>query len=78
MADLTAGNRVKQFSIEAEVIRCRCGHPSDHPDSPCPVGKVEDHGTVSYYHRNPLVRLKFWLMRKINPSARYWSGGEPK
>jgi hypothetical protein len=76
MADMNAAGRVKQFSVEAVVIRCACGNPASHLDALCPVGVVEDHGTVSYYHRNPLMRLRYWWLRRRNKAARFWNGGE--
>lgn len=29
-------------------------------------GRVEDLGTVSYWHRNPIRRWAFWFWRRVN------------
>lgn len=43
--------KVKSISLEAKIIRAS--------------GEVEDLGTISYWHRNPLVRMTEKLKRKI-------------
>lgn len=48
---------VEEATIEATIIRCRCGNPASHPDAVCPQGVAVPLGVVSYYHRNPLRRL---------------------
>ena len=55
--DFTAQSKVKEMSIEATVIRCRCGHPETHPDTVCPVGESRWLGIIQYWHRNPIKRI---------------------
>ena len=54
--ELKVPMNVKQGTLEAVVIRCGCGDPNSHFGEVCPKGIREDHGVVSYYHRNPLRR----------------------
>lgn len=52
---------VKEASIEVKVYRAA-------------TGKWEDHGVVSYHHRNPLLRLLFHVkraLRKVLPWRRF-------
>lgn len=44
-------SKVEEASIAAVVIRAD--------------GTREDLGVVSYFHRNPLKRLAFWLREKL-------------
>jgi len=52
---------VKQLSIRAKVIRCKCSNPKQHADAGlvCPEGVSEGTRVVAYWHRNPLRRLAF-------------------
>jgi hypothetical protein len=49
VAGISASGQVKSAEISVVVIRAD--------------GTVEDHGTVAYYHRNPLRRLA-WRLRR--------------
>lgn len=68
-------NIAQEVSIEAVVTRCGCGDPlrlhgRDEQGGllPCPTPRaIEDKGTVSYWHVNPLKRLYFWW------TGRKWS-----
>ena len=51
MADLRARSGVKEQSLQVKVIRAD--------------GRVEDHGTVAYWNRNPLRRLAWRLRRTL-------------
>ncbi len=57
---------VKEASIEATIIRCTCDVelPCPHAGQPCPKGRVEEKGVISYYNRNPLRRLMWRLGRR--------------
>ena len=62
--------KIKSIEFQNVVLRCGCGNPDSHskldPPRPCPTPrKTVDHGTVSYYHRNPLKRVKWWLSRRF-------------
>lgn len=62
-------------TFEAKVIRCGCGDPDRlHPGRfgrpgvdrcPSPKPEVEDLGVISYYHRNPFKRFKWWLLHDV-------------
>lgn len=69
-----------EASINAVILRCGCGDPDSHNGllcnckgkgcdfcaRPCPkLLRVEDLGTVSYYHRNPWFRFVYWFRRYI-------------
>ena len=44
--------------LVAVVTRCGCGNPTSHIPNPCPTpSSVENLGVVSYWHRNPAIRL---------------------
>jgi hypothetical protein len=66
MPAMTVQAGVKQASIEATIIRCTCAPEAmTHEGLPCPNGRLEELGAVSYYHRNPLKR---WIhARKAVP-----------
>lgn len=67
---MTVDTGVREASIQAQVIRCGCrGRGGElHPGRPCPDPlRVEDLGTVSYWHKNPIRR---WLW-----SARHRKAG---
>ena len=49
MASILASSDVKQASISAVIIRAD--------------GTIEDLGTISYYHKNPLYRL-WWRLKE--------------
>jgi hypothetical protein len=49
--EMTGKARPKEASIDVVVIRAD--------------GTREDHGTVAYYHRNPLKRLAWNFKRKV-------------
>jgi hypothetical protein len=51
MADQTAKGGVREATIEVTVIR--------------KDGSREDHGVVSYYHKNPLKRAAWELKKKL-------------
>lgn len=65
----------KMATVEAVVTRCGCSdeqkrspewHAAQKPPQPCPnPRKVEDMGVVSFWHRNPLKRLRFWLLKNV-------------
>ena len=59
--DLTARGRTIQAGIGAVVTL----GPESAARMGVPVGTQIDHGMVSYYHRNPLKRLRFWALRKL-------------
>lgn len=61
-----AQGKVKQQQIDAVVIRCGCGKPHSHAGKVCPKGKREDHGTIAYWHKNPLRRLWFKITKAFN------------
>ncbi|MEY4760829.1 MAG: hypothetical protein RLZZ200_685 [Pseudomonadota bacterium] len=69
MGKMVTVANVREASIEAVVYRCRCGTPSAHPDNVCPVATSEPRGTVAYYHRNPLRRLR-WFIKSTRRMAR--------
>lgn len=52
-----AGNKVARFSIEATVTRTN--------------GRVEDLGTITYWHKNPLKRLWFRIRSYVNGITRH-------
>lgn len=54
------------------IHSCRCDEPETHKGQPCPMGNepcplalIEEHGTVSYWHKNPFKRLAFWWQKTI-------------
>lgn len=47
-----AHGELKEIQIEAVVIRAD--------------GTKENHGVVSYYHKNPLKRLKYHLLKRLS------------
>lgn len=51
MSGLHASGQVKSAELSVVVIRAD--------------GTVEDHGTVAYYHRNPLRRWAWSLRRRL-------------
>jgi len=51
MTKLAAPANAKSVSIRATVIRAD--------------GRVEDHGVVAFYHRNPLYRWTYRVRRAI-------------
>lgn len=56
--------KAREARIDITVIRCGCGNPTSHTGQHCPRPRqIEDHGTVSYYHRNPLRRWWWHLNR---------------
>jgi hypothetical protein len=55
----------KEASIQAIVLRCRCGAPESHHGAVCPSAVSHNLGTISYYHKNPLRR---WLFAARNRS----------
>ena len=55
----------KEVSFSAVVIRCRCNNPTSHRNQVCPKGKKEDLGIISYWNKNPLKRLSYWISRHI-------------
>lgn len=65
------GRTIAEVAISAIVTRCGCGDPENvHPRNedgsmgPCPTPRAtEDHGVISYYHRNPLRRL-WWNIKQ--------------
>lgn len=74
-------NVAKEVAIGAVVIRCGCGDPKTRTLEmvekthggydenghlkPCPTPIIEDQGTVSFWHRNPLRRLWFAIRRAL-------------
>jgi hypothetical protein len=60
-------------SVEAKIIRCGCTDarkraPNWHGSlgQPCPNPRAtEDQGVVSFWHRNPLYRLRYWFLRNF-------------
>jgi len=48
MSDVSAKGGVREATIAVKVIRAD--------------GTVEDHGVVSYYHKNPIKRI-LWRLR---------------
>jgi hypothetical protein len=57
--------KLQEASVEAVVIRCGCGDPARHRDTPCQQPRaIEDRGVIAYYHRNPLKRLA-WRLRRL-------------
>ncbi len=62
MPDITATQPVKALALEAIVFRaCKPEH-RDRYHAECPDCRlVHDHGTVAYYHKNPLRR--WWYRR---------------
>lgn len=39
-----------ETTIEATVIRCRCGDPSSHEGPHCPKGERVPLGVIAYHH----------------------------
>jgi hypothetical protein len=66
-----AGQIQKMTTVEAVVIRCGCSDAekrrADHHSKfnvICPKPRSrEDLGVVSYHHRNPLKRLRYWVLK---------------
>lgn len=44
-----AGRKAKEARVRAVVTRAD--------------GRIEDRGTIAYYHRNPLRRWGFWVVK---------------
>lgn len=58
----------REASIQATVLRCTCGTPSQHAGQPCPQALAEPLGIIAYYHRNPIKR---WITnRRIRKAGR--------
>jgi hypothetical protein len=54
------------------IHACRCddreshkGKPCPSGNEPCPYAEVEEHGTVSYWNRNPFKRFVYWFKKTI-------------
>ena len=60
-ARCSKGNAV-QVSVEAVVIRAD--------------GTRENLGTVAYWHKSPWKRFQYWLKRKFDRNAKFWTGGK--
>lgn len=41
------------------------GSPCPNGNEPCPVGLKQNHGIVSYWHKNPFKRFAYWFKTKI-------------
>lgn len=68
MANMTVPARFKEASIAATVIRCTCAaNEQSHTGAPCPRGRSEPLGVISYYHKNPLKR---WLWAARHKGAK--------
>ena len=72
MSNVGTAQRAEQMAIDATVIRCGCGRPAQHAGQVCPRPNIENLGTVSYYHRNPLKRLTYYLKRRVRPALPFW------
>ncbi len=60
MPTLSSGSHVVEERVEAVVLRCGCGDPLSHAlkGLPCPKPlRVENLGTVAYWHTNPFRRF---------------------
>ncbi len=53
---MQASGKPKEASIRARVIRLD--------------GSVEDLGVISYWHRNPLKRLWWWVKRQVGEGGK--------
>ena len=64
---MQAGTRgmVKQATVEADIVRCTCGHPEGHAGQICPQGRHEDLGVIAYYHRRWWRRWAWWLWERV-------------
>lgn len=72
---ITAKGNVREASVSAVVIRCGCNDPTSHAGRVCPKPKaVEDHGTISYFHKSLLRRLFYRLVRLFKPRAYFGEG----
>jgi hypothetical protein len=59
--------RPRMQSVSAVIIRCGCGAPLTHLSVRCPKPlRIEDLGTVAYWHRNPLRRLWYRLTKRTS------------
>lgn len=59
---IIARAKPREIRLEAVVTRCGCGDPAAHAGRICPKPRaIENRGTVSYWHRNPLRRL-WWKL----------------
>jgi hypothetical protein len=72
-ASQTAKSNSVMQSISAKIIRCGCTpdqklmplwHGAVGKTCPNPRGE-ENHGIVSFWHRNPIRRLFYWFRRRI-------------
>jgi hypothetical protein len=66
----------QQASTDAVIIRCGCGDPGRiHPGAVCPTPrKIEDIGTVAYWHKSWYMRVFYRIRRLFNPNAKVWKG----
>jgi hypothetical protein len=63
-----------EMQLNMVVTRCGCPPGIEHPGEVCPrPRKIEDLGTVAYYHRNPLRRVFYRLVRAFRPNC-YFGG----
>jgi len=68
-AEIRVPQNVKSQALELVVLRCGCGNPDGHRGRPCPrPASRENLQTVSYYHRNWLLRT----VRIISIRIRDW------
>jgi hypothetical protein len=63
MAEMTPAAAVSEMVLEAQITRCTCGHPDQHPATPCPEGRVERAQVLSYWSRSPFKRLRHYLRK---------------
>ena len=65
----------KQASLQAVVIRCKCGNPGSHTGGTCPVGVAENQGTMSFHHEDWRVRAAFKFLKRLGYRFDLWIYG---
>lgn len=73
MSDQTVKQNI-ETTIEAAVIRCRCGDPTSHEGPHCPKGERVPLGVIAYHHTDPrknvIGKARVWLNSFRNRSIR--------
>jgi len=64
-----------QASLQAVVIRCKCGDPASHTGETCPAGQAEQQGTISFHHKDWRVRAAFRFLKFLGYRFDLWIYG---
>lgn len=64
-----------EVEVSLMVTRCTCAvGEMNHPEEPCPNGRLEDLGVISYYNKSRLKRWSWAIRHKLGFARRHTLG----